>query len=84
MESINGILILRPDEKRVIETIIGPITSYRVEDIRLGLINMAERREAEGYLLWGQIIRGVLEKVTAFAGSSSQPESVPVFKDELH
>ncbi len=68
MQSMNGILILSPEERAALEATIGPLTSCRVEDIRLQLIHQVERKEAEGYFLWARFIRDMLQQVTEVAG----------------
>lgn len=75
MESINGILIVTPEERASIEAAIGPLVSCRVDDVRLQLINAVERREAKGYFLWAEFIRCMLEQVAALANSSDFPKN---------
>lgn len=70
MQCMNGILILSEDEKEVLEADIGPISSYDVHDIRLKLVNVIERKEAEGCHQWARMIRPMLEEISAFADSS--------------
>ena len=71
MESINGLLILSPEEKAAIESAIGPITSYEAKDIKLKLINEIEKKEAVGHVLWAQILRRTLEDINVFVGSNA-------------
>lgn len=68
MQCMNGVLIMTPEEKASIESAIGPITSYNVEDVRLRLINEIEKKEADGFKLWAEMMRITLAEVSAFAG----------------